>query len=373
MHVELVEAKRRGQIRDFVALPARIRRDHRGWVPPLRSEESRFLDSRKNLAHAYCTHVPVLAYRDGRAVGRIVGIVNHRYNEHRGEKTARFAQLECVEDREIAQALLGYVESWARKLEMTRIVGPLGFTDQDPEGLLVEGFDEEPALASNQNREYLVRFLEAAGYVKEVDYVVYRVPVPATTPAFYRKISARIRAQGTCSLLEFESRRALKRHIHPILQLMNETFRDLPGYSRLDDAEIRDLARRFLPIIDPRFVKIVTAGGDVVGFIIGIPNFNDGLRRANGRLFPFGWLAILRAAKRSRRLDLLLGGISEAHRGRGLDVLLGEAMIDSAREAGFTHLDSHHELESNYRMRREMERLGGTVYKRYRVFAKPLT
>ncbi len=372
MPVELIEAKGRGKVGDFIALPARIHRRHRGWVPPLRSEELRFLDSRKNLAHAYCTHVPVLAYRDGRALGRIVGIVNHRYNELRRETTARFSQLECIEDREIALALLGYVERWARGLGMTRIVGPMGFTDQDPEGFMVEGFDEEPALASFQNFEYLVHLLEAGGYSKEVDYVVYRVPVPPTTPTFYRRISARIRAQGTCSLVEFESRKSLKRCIHPILQLMNETFRDLTGYSPLDEAEIGDLARRFLPIIDPRLVKVVVAGGEVVGFIVGVPNFNEGLRKAKGGLLPFGWLHILRAAKRSRQLDLLLGGVKEAYRGRGVDVLLGESMINSARAAGFTHLDSHHELESNRQMRREMERMGGTVYKRYRVFAKPL-
>jgi GNAT superfamily N-acetyltransferase len=372
MTVELVEARRRSQIRDFVALPARLHRGHRGWVPPLRTEELRFLDPEKNLAHAYCTHVPVLAYRDGRAVGRIVGIVNHRYNRLRGERSARFGQLECVEDREIAHALLEYVEHWARDLEMTRIVGPMGFTDQDPEGFLVEGFDEEPALASNQNPEYLVRFLEAEGYAKEVDYVVYRVPVPEVTPTFYRRISARTTARGTCSLVEFTSRRALEPYIRPMLELMNETFRDLIGYSSLDDAEVADLARRFLPIIDPRFVKVAVAGAEVVGFIIGVPNFNEGLRKARGRLLPFGWLEILRAAKRSQRLDLLLGGISEPYRGRGVDVLLGKAMIDSAREAGFTHLDSHHELESNHRMRREMERMGGTVYKRYRIFSKPL-
>jgi GNAT superfamily N-acetyltransferase len=372
MSIELVKVWRRGQKRDFVNLPARIHQSHRSWVPPLRWEEGRFLDSRKNLAHAYCGHVPVLAYRDGRAVGRIVGIVNHRYNEMRQERTARFSQLECVEDPQVALTLLEYVERWARDLGMTRIVGPMGFTDQDPEGFMVEGFDEEPALASFQNFEYLVRFLEAGGYAKDVDYVVYRVPVPETTPAFYRRISARIRAQGTCSLVEYQSRKVLKPYIHPMLRLMNETFRDFAGYSPLDEAEIRDLARRFLPIVDPRFVKVVVAGGEVVGFIIGVPNFNEGLRKAKGRLLPFGWLAILRAAKRSRQLDLLLGGVKEAFRGRGVDVLLGESLMNSAREAGFTHLDSHHELESNRRIHREMERMGGTIYKRYRVFAKSL-
>ena len=154
MPVELVEAKGRSHVSDFVALPARVHRGHLGWVPPLRSEEFRFLDSRKNLAHAYCTFVPVLAYRDGRAVGRIVGIVNHRYNELRGERTARFSQLESIEDCEIAHALLGYVERWARDLDMTRIVGPMGFTDQDPEGFLIDNFTTRATIATYHNYEW---------------------------------------------------------------------------------------------------------------------------------------------------------------------------------------------------------------------------
>jgi hypothetical protein len=172
----------------------------------------------------------------------------------------------------------------------------------------------------------------------------------------------------TFRVLEFTHRRELKSLIRPVLELMNETYVNIAGYAPLDRQEMEDLARRYLPVISPRFVKVVAVGNQMVGFIIGIPNVVDGIRRAHGRLLPLGWYWILRSGRRARRLDLLLGGIKEEYRGKGVDVLMGRAMIRSAQEAGFEYFDSHHELECNTRMRAEMERMGGTIYKRYRVF-----
>jgi GNAT superfamily N-acetyltransferase len=302
-----------------------------------------------------------------------MGIVNHRYNDGRGARTARFSHLESVDRHDVTRALLSRVEAWARERGMERVEGPRGFTDQDPEGLLVEGFEREPALSSYQNRESMVRMVEEAGYHKAIDYVVYRIPVPEKRPEFYERIRDRVLSRGKYRLLEFESRRALRPWILPILEMMDETFRDLDGYSPLDPGELRGLARHYTPIVDPRFVKIVLVEDQAVGFIIALPSLNEGLRRARGRLLPVGWFHILRSARTSRRqLDLLLGGTREGHRGRGVDVLLGDAMTRSAHRVGFEYMDSHHELESNVAVRREMERMGGLLYKRFRVFEKAL-
>ena len=370
--VEVRPVTTRKELARFVRFPERLHRDHQQWVPPLRADERRLLDPKRNRAFRYCDCTVALAYCEGAVVGRVLGIVNRRYNEARGERSARFGHLECIDDQAVAHALLDHVEQWARGQGTTRIVGPMGFTDQDPEGFQVSGFEHEPALATYCNFEYVVRLLETEGYAKEVDYVVYRVPVPHTTPEIYRKLSARILKRGSCSLLEFRRRKQLEPHIEPMLRLMNQTFKDLAGFSPLDEGEMDDLARRYLPVIDPRFVKAVLADDRLVGFMIGVPNMNDGFRKAGGRLLPFGWLHILRAAKRSRQLDLLIGAIAEGHRGRGVDVLLGDAMIRAARDGGFLYMDSHHELEDNYRVRAEMEKVGGEVYKRYRVFQKAL-
>ena len=368
----ITEVRTRRELDEFIRFPERLHRNHERWVPPLRAEERRLLNPKKNRAFGYCDCTLALARCGVEVVGRIAGIVNHRYNESRGERSARFSHLECVESQGVAHALLEHVEAWGRHRGMTRVVGPLGFTDQDPEGFLVDGFEHEPSLATYYNFEFVVRLLEAEGYGKEMDYVVYCVPVPSTTPELYARLSARIIERGKFELIEFETRREIKPYIRPMLDLMNESFVDLAGFSRLDEGELGDLARRYLPVIDPRFVKCAVVEGQLAGFIAGIPNMNDGFRRANGRLLPIGWLHILRAGKQTRRLDLLLGAIEASFRGRGADVVLGDAMIRSARDAGFVVIDSHHELEDNYRMRREMEKIGGEEYKRFRVFQKTL-
>ncbi|MEJ2679586.1 MAG: hypothetical protein P8174_10995 [Gemmatimonadota bacterium] len=372
MNIEIESVKHRRDMRRFLGLPGQLHRDHAGWVPALRMDDQRMFDPKHNLALRYCDSQLWLARAEGRLVGRVGGIINHRYNEIRHEHTARFTHLECVEDIEVASALLDRVNDWARAAGMDRVIGPMGFTDQDPEGFAVDGFQEEPSIATYHNREYVVRFLEQLGWTKHVDYVVYKVPVVDAMPRFYERIADRVARHGLLQIGEFQHRRELKPLIRPIFRLMNDAFTEIEGYAPLDELEMEDLARRYLPVIDPRFVKVVTVHDEVVGFVIAMPNIVDGIRRAGGRLLPFGWFWILRAGRRAVRLDLLLGGIKPEYRGKGVDVLLGRAMMRSAHRAGFRYLDSHHELEENVRIRGEMERMGGEVYKRYRIFGKPV-
>ncbi|MEE8640340.1 MAG: hypothetical protein V3T41_08020 [bacterium] len=372
MDVQIKQVTGRRELKNFIYLPARIHRDHAMWVPPIYADERRFFNPRKNRAFSYSDATLGLAYRGTRLSGRIMGVINRRSNDLRGERNARFSCLECFEDEEVAHLLLDYVEAWARDKGMDKLVGPLGFTEQDPEGFLVEGFEYEPTIATNYNFEYIPRFLRSKGYTKEVDYVVYRVKIFDEIPEFYQKIYDRVLARGKFSVVEFTKRKKLKPYILPILALMNETFSDLYGYTALDEAEMASLAKQYLPVIDPRFVKVIAEDERVIAFVVGSPNMSEGIRRAKGRLFPFGIFKIMRAAKKTKQLDLLLGGIKREYRGKGLDVLMGTAMMRSAKNGGFAYMDSHHEMETNVKMRAEMERLGGELYKRYRVFQKKL-
>jgi hypothetical protein len=237
---------------------------------------------------------------------------------------------------------------------------------------LIEGLEHKPTIATYYNFPFMSDLLLSEGYTKEVDYVVYKVNIPNEIPEFYEKIYQRIIKKGDFTLIEFSKRRQIKPYIRPIFRLMNESFSDLYGYLPLSEKEMNDLSKRYLPIIDPRFVKIVRKNKEVVGFILGIPNMNDGIQEAKGHLFPFGIFKILRAAKRTKQLDLLLGAIKEECQGRGIDVMLGLKTIESAWKAGYEYVDSHHELESNKKMRAEMERMSGKIYKRYRIFQKNL-
>lgn len=371
MSIELRPVDGRRDLRRFIYLPARLHRDHPRWMPPIYLDEWAYFNPRRNRAFGYCDTTMVLAWRDGRPVGRIMGIINRRHNEHVGERTARFAWLECEEDREVAHALLAHVEDWARSRGMTKVIGPFGFNDQDPEGFMIEGFEHPPTIVTYYNFPFIIDFLESAGYGKEIDYFVYRVPVLAEVPSLMAKVAERVERRGFREV-GLRSKRELRRHLMPVLRLLNETFVGIYGYSVLDDDELADLAKKFMPLIDVRFLKIVVKDDDVVGFMIGLPDLHEGIVKSKGHLFPFGLLHILRAARRARQLDLLLGGIREQYRGMGIDMLMGREMTKSAAAAGFEYYDSHHELETNTKVRAEMERWGGTVWKKYRIFQKPL-
>lgn len=359
--------------RRFIGLPAKVHHDHPNWIPPIYIDESRYFDPRRNHSFRDSETLLALAWRGREPVGRIMGIIQRRYNEQTGRRDARFAYLETFKEREVVLALLGFIERWARGRGMTRIVGPLGFSDQEPEGFMVEGFNEEPVLASYQNLPWMAEFLESAGYSKELDYVHYLVPIPEEPPPLYVKVSQRLLRQQEFRLLEFTSTKRLRPWIRQVFELMNATYRQIYAYTELSRQDMDALVRQYLPVLDPRFVKMVANSKDeLVSFIIGMPNMNEGLRRCRGHVLPFGVFHIKAAMRRTKQLDLYLGAIREDCRGKGLDVLMGAAMLKSARAAGLERIDSHHEMETNLKVRAEMERAGGRVFKRFRVYQKTL-
>lgn len=374
MKAAIKEVKSRKDLKKFIYLPEKIHADHKTWVHPIYMDEWTYFDAKKNKAFSYSDTILLLAYKGDEVVGRIMGIINSRYNEYKKEKTARFGYLETWEDEEVTGALLQAVEDWAREKGMTKMIGPYGFTDQDPEGFLIEGLENHATIATYHNFDWMPRMIEKLGYAKDVDYFVYKLDVPKEIPEFYKKILERVKRKGNFELIELRKKRKIKPWIIPVLDLMNECYieSNIYGYTPLDKQEMMDLAKRYLPVLDPRFVKVVTKNGDTVAFVVGIPDMTAGIKKARGRLLPFGFLKILRAAKKTKQLDLLLGAVKESYRGRGLDVLMGVGMIMSAQEAGFEVMDTHHELESNVKVRAEMVKMGGKLYKKYRVYQKRL-
>jgi len=374
MAIEIREVKSRQELKTFIYLPEKIHAGHENWVYPLYMDDWKYFDPKKNKAFGYCDTILLLAWQDGRPIGRAMGIINHRYNEHRNKKTARFGYLETYEDKEVFRAILRFIEEWARAKGMVTIVGPYGFSDQDPEGYLIEGFENRATIATYYNFEWMPRWLEDEGYTKDNDWFVYKLAVPKEMPEFYKRIYERAMRRGTFEIVEFKSRKEIKPWIRRVLGLMNETYMtgNIYGFAPLEEREMDDLAKRFLPIIDPRFVKVVAKGGEVLSFIIAMPDMTEGICKARGRMIPFGFIHVLRAARKTKQLDLLLGAVKEQYRGQGLDVLMGVKVLQSASEAGMEKIDTHHEMESNVKVRAEMERMGGILYKKFRAFQKPL-
>jgi hypothetical protein len=372
--VVILEVKTKKELKEFIHLPASIHKDHSNWVPPIYMDDWEFFDRNKNKSFKSCETILLLAMKGEKVVGRIMGLIHLKYNNDHQENNARFAFFETWNDQEVHDALLQAIEQWAVKKGADKLVGPLAFSDKDPQGYLIEGFDQPAVIASNCNFPYQVELLEKNGYSKEVDLVVYQIVIPNPLPEFYLKIQERaIRMNKNLKLLEFTSRRKVKPYIHPVLHLLNTTFTEIFGFTPFTDSEMDDFANRYLFLINPRFIKIVVnEDNKVVAFVIGMSHIGEGIKKAKGYLFPFGILKIFAAARKSNQLNLLLGGIDPNYRGKGLDVMMGVKMMESALQLGKTIIDSHLELETNSKVRAEMEKMGGKVYKRFRIFGKEL-
>jgi len=370
--VKAVCSKR--DLRKFIHLPAQIHKDHPNWIPPLYSDDWEFFSASKNKSFEYSDVILLLAYRGKKLVGRVMGIINRKYNEQHKQKHARFNYLETWDDREVSAVLIQHMEDWARIKGMEKLVGPLAFSDKDPQGYLIEGFDEPISIATHCNFPYVIDHLEALGFEKDIDLVVYKIPIPEKTPELYSKVAERaLRNNPGLELLEFTRRKDLKPWIRPIFTLINETFTEIYGFMPFTLEEMDDFANRYLMIMDPRLIKaIVNERREPVAFVIGMPDISRGIKRSRGYILPIGILHILVAGRRTRQLNLLLGAVHPEYQNRGLDSIMGSALLESARKQKMQYIDSHLEMESNSKVRAEMEYMGGKVYKIYRVFGKPL-
>ena len=374
MQIEIKEVTTRKLMREFIHLPAKIHQNHPNWVPPIYMDDWTFFDPKKNRAFDHCTTVLYVAVKNNEVVGRIMGIVSHLYNESHGIADGRFCFLETYEDNSVFNALMEAVSVWARNNGMNRLVGPLGFSDKDPQGWLIEGYDQPIVIATNCNFPYINRFIESLSFTKEVDLVVYRVPIPDEVPEFYKSIYKRFtNRENNPVLKEFTRRSQVKPYIRRVLTLLNETFTGIYGFIPFTLKEMDDFANRYLYLINPHFIKIVVdENDDVVSFLVAMSDISKGIKKSKGYLLPWGFIPLLTSGRKSKQLNLLLGGIAPKYQGRGLDVLMGIKLIESAKKAGKVVIDSHLELETNVKVRAEMEKMGGVVYKRYRIYQKAI-
>ena len=374
MEISVREVKSRKELRAYIQLPGKIHKGHTNWVPPIYMDEREYYNPKKNENFAHCDTILYLAYKEKKVVGRIMGVIHHQYNERENIKVARFNYLEVYNDQEVASVLLNAVEAWGRKAGMERLIGPFAFSDKDPQGYLTEGFDKPQVIASHCNYPYLIDLIENEGYSKEVDLVAYKLDIPEEDPEIYKRISERtIKNNPDLKLLEYTRKKDLRTMIVPVLELLNRTFIEIYGFAALTEKEMKNFANRYLIFINPRLVKvIVNSDNEPVAFVIGMEEIGKGIQRCKGRVLPFGIFKIFKEARRSKQLTLLLAGIEDEYRGRGLDSLMGLKMLASARYLGKEFIDSHLELESNMPVRSEMEKMGGVVYKKFRVFQKAL-
>jgi GNAT superfamily N-acetyltransferase len=373
MSVTIKEVRSKRDLRNFIYLSAKIHAHHSNWVYPLYFDEWDFYNPKKNRFFTDCDTVLLLAYKENVLAGRVMGIVNYKYNNIHQENNGRFFAMECYDDLEVASALVKYVEDWSKEKGMKKVIGPFGFSEKDPQGFMIEGFDEPVVIAANYSLPYMPALIECCGYKKEIDCVDYIMPVPEEIPVFYQSIHKRTIENNHLILKEFTKRSELKPYIKPVFELINVTYASIYGFSELTPKEIDYFANRYLSIINPRFVKVVfNDKNELIAFAIAMPELSEGIRKAKGKLFPFGFYWILRASRKTRLLTMLLGAIRDDYRNNGIDALMGLKILESAQKQHFKLLDSHLVLETNTKMRAEYEKLGGVVKKRYRIYSKDI-
>jgi len=372
MPVQIKQVKSKGDLRKFIYLPDKLHKDHETWVPPLYLDEWKFLNPKENTAHSYSDTILFLAYRNNEVVGRIMGIINKNHNEINNLKRGRFFLPESINNQEVLHELISSVEEWAGKKGMDKLVGPLGFSDKDPQGLLIEGFEHRAIIASPCNHKYMVDLIANEGYIKDIDLFDFIIRVPEKVPEVYERIFQRASRKEGFVLLEFKKRKELKTYIIPVLRLMNECYSHIYGFVPIEEDEMIKLANQYIPILNPKYVKVITLNEEVIGFAIGIPDFSEGLQKSRGRLFPFGILKILKAMKNTDRVNLLLGAEKPKYQNQGLNVVMAAKFFETAIANGIKELESHLILETNVKMLGEVEKVGGKLHKRFRIFGKDL-
>ncbi|MCE1199682.1 MAG: hypothetical protein LWW85_11985, partial [Marinilabiliales bacterium] len=311
MTITIRKAETKKDLRLFIHLPAEIHKDHTNWVPPLYMDEWEYFNPKKNPLFEHCEHILLLAFRGDQCVGRCMGLISKEYNRTHNENHVRFSNLETYDDPEVFNALVNYVAEWGKSFGMDTIVGPLAFSDKDPQGFLIEGYEQPVVIASNCNFPYLVDLTEKAGFSKKVDLVVYQIPIPDEIPELHQKILKRVEDNNqNLKLLQFTSRKKLKPLIRPVLQLVNETFTDIYGFIPFNEKEMDDFANKYLFLINPRFVKlIVNEQDEIIALFVAMADISEGIKKSKGYLFPFGIFHILMAARKTKQINLLLGAI----------------------------------------------------------------
>jgi len=378
--VNIVRVTDRKGLDDFIQFHHDLYRGNPYDVPNLRADEVNTLSKERNAAFDFCEAEYFLAYKDGRLCGRVAAIINRRANERWGRKSVRFGWIDFVDDREVSAALLRAVEQWGRERGMEEIVGPLGFTDMDPEGMLTWGFDQLGTQATIYNYPYYPEHIEAmGGWEKDNDYVEYKMFVPDTIPEKYVKIAAMVEKRYNLHVRKLTRREVLREgYGQKIFEVINETFKDLYGYSELTPKQIDQYVKMYLPMADLSLITLVedwNAGRKLVGVGITIPSLSRAFQKCrDGRLWPFGWWHVLRALKfhKTEGVDLLLMGVLPEYRMKGANALMFADLIPRYQKYGFKWGESQVEMETNENVQSQWQYLDKVNHKRRRCYRKEL-
>lgn len=376
MPLTIIPVTTKKEMKQFICFNYALYKDSPYAVPELYTDVRDTLDPNKNAAFEFCEAQPFIALRDGKVVGRVVAIINHKANSVWNKKAVRFGWVDFIDDVEVVDALFATVEQWGRERGMTEAHGPLGFTDFDPEGMLVEGFDRIGTMATIYNYPYYPVHMERMGYVKDVDWMEYLLTAPKALPEKHARITRIVKEKYGLRVVKYTSHSKLARERGvAIFELLNEAYADLYGFSALSPKQIQQYINSYLPLLDLRLVPIIVDKDDnLIGFGVLLPSLAKAFQKARGFMFPFGWWHLVKALKwnSTQTTEMLLVAVKPEYQGKGAVALIFDDIIPVHNNLGYKWSESNPELESNSKMQAQWDYFERENHKRRRAYMKKI-
>ncbi|MCK4654373.1 MAG: hypothetical protein KAU01_08005 [Candidatus Cloacimonetes bacterium] len=373
MSIVIKEVVSKRDLKKFITFPDKLYAGNKYWIPPLHSEEMNTLHKDKNPAFDFCDVKYWLAYKDGKIAGRIAGIIITRYIEKWKNKYTRFGWVDFIDDDNVSKSLFNTLETWAKEKGMDAVHGPLGFTDLDPEGMLIEGFDELGTIVTIYNYPYYSEHLERLGYKKDVDWIEFEVKVPDKLPEKIERIAAVVKKKNKLHILKANKSKDILPYTKEIFYVINEAFEPLYGVVPLTEKQIDKYIKQYFGMIRPDFVSIILdEQNKIAAFGITMPSMSKAFQKAKGQLFPFGFFYIMKALKKNDRVDLFLVAVRPDLQGRGVNSLLFNEFFKVFVNNKITKAETNPELESNTKVQAQWKFFERRQHKRRRCYIKQL-
>ncbi len=376
MAIIIKKVSSKKELKTFIRFNYELYKGNPYSVPDLYDDMLNTFSSKKNAAFEFCEAEYFLAYKDNKVVGRVAAIINNRANQTWDKKEVRFGWIDFIDDEEVSSALLKAVEDWGKQKGMDTITGPLGFTDMDAEGMLIEGFDQLGTMATIYNYPYYPQHMEKLGFEKDADWVEFKLMVPDKLPEKFVRISEIILQKYKLKIKKLTRKEIKEKHYgQKIFDLINEAYAPLYGFSKMTQGQIDQYVNTYLPLLDLRMVSIVeTEDGELVAAGISMASLSKALQKAKGRMLPFGWFYLLKALfiKRPKVLDLLLVGVKPEYQSKGVNALLFYDLVPTFKKMGFVYGESNPELEENKKVQAQWSAFESVQHKRRRAFKKAI-
>lgn len=375
MGVIIKEVTEKKELKQFVKFNIELYKDNPYHVPGLIEEEMVTLDRKKNPAFEICDSIYFLAYKEGEIVGRIAGMINRRSNETWNQKHARFGFVDFIDDTEVVDALFHAVEKWAKEQGMNAMHGPMGFTDMDHEGMLIEGFDQMGTMAAIYNYPYYPQHMERMGYAKDQDWHEFKIYIPEGVPEKHLRIGEIVKKKYGLKILKFQKTKEIMPYAQKIFETLNESYAPLYGFARLTQHQIDYYVKMYIPMLRLDLITLIIREEDdvVVGFGISLPHLSHAMRKAKGHLFPFGWIHLLKALKtKPKVIDLYLMGVLPEYQSKGVNALLFNDLIPVYKGLGVEYAESNPELVSNNAVQAQWDYFKQEHHKSRRAYIKTI-